>query len=337
MSDSGPTTLDGTFEVLPDVVVSEPGADSQASDTDLDATTSTQESQDVVSELRSIELTRDAAFRQVTSAAPTNDYGLPVFIYRPDLVPQNINQLDDSERMDILIGATIDIIYDEGFPTFIDGTAFWSQMSFEPDDAYTQFKAYLEQGNTQGIRRLEDLFHSDGNEDAALLNGATRAGIKDAFIYYNWVARCKAYDLFKVAAHHKLREKRILGITDQHFLQSETLLTRLNTYFEKKDDEGEYVWLSELNPKVALDFFDKLTRVQRTALGLGSHGIAEDGGLSRNADVSVTLRQIAAGARDPNASGDADNGADLSLLLSDPETAVMAQELIIKVGEAARK
>lgn len=312
------TSLDG--EVLPVSAVVVEG-----SGVDLDAAKHSQV------------LTREAAFRQVTTAAPTNDYGLPVFIYRPDLVPQNINQLDESERMDILVGASIDIIYDEGFPTFVDGRAFWSQMEFEPDEAYYHFKAYLEQGDKQGIRRLEDLFYMDGQEDAALVDGNSRAAIKEAFVYYNWVARSKAFDLFKVAAHHKLREKRILGITDQHFLKAESLLGKLDTYFQKTDDDGNLKWIEELNPKVALDFLDKLTRVQRTALGLGSHGISEDGGLSKNADVSVTLRQLAAGAKDPNASTSTDNGADLSLLLSDPDTASMAQELIIKVGEAARK
>lgn len=324
MASDGSTSIDG--EVLPAVGVVEHVA--QASSADLDAMTPLHQQQ----------LTREQAFRQVTSAAPTNDFNLPVFIYRPDLVPQDINQLDDQERMDILMSAAIDIIYDEGFPTFADGTAFWSQMEFEPDDSYAHFKTYLEQGDKQGIRRLEDLFYMEGNEDAALLDGNSRAAIKDAFIYYNWAARCKAFDLFKVAAHHKLREKRILTINDQHFLKAESLLGKLDTYFEKVDeDTGEHQWLQDLNPKVALDFLDKLSRIQRTSLGMGSHGVGEDAGLARNADVSVTLRQLAAGAKDPNASTGSNEGADLSLLLSDPDTASMAQELIIKVGEAARK
>lgn len=289
-------------------------------------------------------MSREDAFRQACQGTPTNDYGLPVFIYRPDLVPADIFQRSEDDRLGVLQSAMIDIIYDEGFPTFSDGTAFWSCMPFEPDDAYAAFKVYLEMGDKTGVRRLEDLYFDldamNGTSATSLLDGAARKAIKDNFVFYNWAARCKAYDLFRVAAHHKLRERRILSITDQHFLKAEALLGKLMSYFEKEDDDGNLKWLEELNPKVAMDMLDKLSKMQRTAVGLSAHGHSAgegDGGRAANADVSVVLRQIAAGAQDPNAASQSSSEGDLSVLLNDPEMAGMAQELIIKVGEANRK
>ena len=92
-----------------------------------------------------------------------------------------------------------------------------------------------------------------------------------------------------------------------------------------------------MSTKVAIDMMDKLVRIQRMSLGLGSNGngASEDG--PKNADVSVVLRQIAAQGADPAAGGVDDSNKDLSVLLNDPEMAGMAQELIIKVGEANRK
>lgn len=293
---------------------------------------------------KAIEQQRSQAFRSVSDGVPKNDYGLPVFILRPDLIPEDIESFSAEEKAQVLSGAAIDILYDEGFPTFTDGTAFWSQMPFEPVEAYDAFKIYLEMGEKSGARRIEDLFYdiaaNEQQSSLALLNGNARKQIRDYYIYYNWAIRCKAYDLFRVAAYHKLRERRILSTTDQHFLQAEKLFGKLLGYFDKVDDDGDVAWLKELSPKVAIDMLDKLAKLQRTSIGLSAHGhAAGDSGsnVSKNADVEVVLRQIASGAQDPNARESDTNKTDLSVLLNDPETAMMAQELVIKVGEANRK
>lgn len=285
--------------------------------------------------------TREDVFRQATASTPTNDFGLPIFVYRPDLLPEDLYTRTEDERLNILGSSTVDIIYDEGFPTFADGTAFWSRMNFEPDDSYERFKVYLEMGDKVGARRLEDLFFDldamGGSTAAALMDGNARKAIKDDFIYYNWAARCKAYDLFKVVAHHKLRERRILTTTDRHFLEAEKLLGRAVKYLDNIDWDSDE---SDMNPKLALDILDKMAKLQRTSLGMSAHGHAagENSDTAKNADVSVVLRQVAAGAQDPNAgSNQANQAGDLSVLLNDPEMAGMAQELIIKVGEANRK
>ena len=288
-------------------------------------------------------LTREEVFRQVSTNAPNNEYGLPVFIYRPDLVPAEILEMNEDERAQILTTATIDVVYDEGYPTFTNGMAFWSQMDFEPGDAYDLFRAYLEMGTTYGARRLEDLFFDLHSGDqtpsvkAAINNGSLRKILKDCFTVYNWTSRCKAYDLFQVAAHHKLRERRIISTTDRHFLEAEKLFTKVMSYFnDTTPDEDGKTWIDKLDPKVAMDMIVKLSTMQRQSLGLSQHNPHTGDDVSKHADVSVVLRQTAAAAQDPGAMASGANDGDLSVLLNDPALAGMAQELIIKVGEGKR-
>lgn len=305
----------------------------------------------VMGDIPSMEIRdRVDAFKSVTLQAPTNDYGLPLYIYRPDLIQTNIDALPAAEKAQVLEAASVDVVYDEGFPAFLDGAAFWSRMDFEPDDAYYAFSIYLEMGDRKGARRLEDLYYELANSassenqthfsQAALLDGNARRRIKESFVFYNWGIRCKAYDLFKVAAHHKLRERRIVSTTDRHFLQAEKLMGKVETYFEKVDDEtGDLAWLTDLKATDAINILDKLVKIQRTSIGLSAHGLSggEGGNLSSNAETETILRQLATFAQDPNAEKNGSLTSDLSVLLNDPETAALAQELVIKVSESQRE
>lgn len=282
-------------------------------------------------------LDRIDSFRMLTQKTPTNDYGLPIYVLRADLIPDGIFDMDDIDRAQFVAAAGINIIYDEGFPTFDNGDALWSRMEFESDEAFALFKKYLDQAEKNGARRLEELaFEQTGTSaDIAIHFDTYRKRLKEYFVYYNWAVRAKAFDMFRVAAYHKLREHRILSTTDKHFLEAEKILGLVVGYFgELSEETGKPKWLDELTPKVALDMLDKLTKLQRVSIGLSAHGLSagEATDTPKNADVEVVLRQIASGARDPNARANEAKGMGLEALLQNPELAGMAQELIIRVG-----
>lgn len=266
-------------------------------------------------------------FRDVCKGIPQNEYGLPIFVYRPDLIPEDFFQLDDLDQASILGASSVELQYHEGFPTFDDGISFWGQMPHEPDQAYYMFCEYRNQVDTIGIRRIESLF--DEPKQFA------RGQLQEFHTNYFWSPRCKAFDLFRVAANMKLRERRIMTSTDQHFLKAEKLLGKLSEYFDKVDDDGNLEWIAEMGPKTAIDALDKLIKIQRTAAGLSAHGHAgsgkDSGGAPANASVEVALRTIAKASEDPNATDkDGSAGQDLALLLNDPDTAARAQELIVR-------
>ncbi len=275
---------------------------------------------------------RIQVFRSISSKVPLNDYGLPKLVYRPDLIPEDLFYKDDQEKAQLLDIASVEILYREGFPTFEDGASFWSQMPFEPDDSYFAFQKYMDLGNTQGVRRLEALYEQNSGEHVG-----NPLALSEFFTYYTWGPRCKAFDLFSAAAYQKLRERRVQSTTNQHFLEAERLLTVVKGYFEKVSEEtGELEFLEELTPKVALDMLTKLVQIQRISLGIPAHGLSggEAGVAPPNAEVSVVLKTIAKAGLDPEASQSNLGSYDIEMILGDPETATLAQQLIVQIGRS---
>lgn len=286
-------------------------------------------------------------FREISKAIPHNDYGLPKFIYRPDLIPDNLQSLSHHEQAQHLTAASVEILYHEGYPTFDNGLAVWNQMPTESEESYRLFVDYLNQGTTEGIRRLELLLdrspHHPASAAAARPAGSTGANgdvlfsiqeLNEFHTYYYWSMRSRAYDLFRVASDRKLRERRILATTDRHYLEAERLFTKVLAYFDRVNPEtDEFEWIEELTPKVAIDMLEKLHKIQRVSVGLSAHGGVkpDENDVSPHAAAEVILRQIARQGSDPDAAGGR-GGTDLEMLLNDPESAAIAQELIIKVG-----
>lgn len=272
---------------------------------------------------------RERVFESLCNDIPTNSYDLPEHFYRADLIPANLQAIHPSQRFPILQAARLEITYREGFPTFLDGTPIWGRMEYEDAETHTLFELYLAQINDKGYRQLSEL---------TLDNGTTVKNLHEFFTYYFWAARAKAYDLFKAAVARKLRERRMAQIEDRHFLSSEKYLNILeeNESIIFSDEK-----LNELSPLDAIKMFEKLSNIQRTALGLNgkpSNGEA-NGASPPNASLEVTLRSIARGASQGEDAGpgqDAsrqDRSRALQLLLDSPDTAALAQELIIKMNQ----
>jgi hypothetical protein len=284
-------------------------------------------------------MSRLSTFRDISRSLPMNEYGLPKFFYRADLIPEDLFLRPPEEQISLLEAATIDINYLEGFPAYDSQAAIWSQMEFEPDDAYEAFKQYLAQGQHQGIRRLESLLQNNEYLQHVPHHYRSLTKLTELHTYYYWAPRTKAADLFEQAASSKLRERRILSIQDRHYLESERLLKTLkDKYFDRIDPEtGEYIWIEEMTPKVALEFLDKLVKIQRISLGLPAHGLSnpEDDGIQRHASVEVTLKQIARRATDPEAANALNGTSGFDMLLADPETAMLAQQLIVRIGSGS--
>jgi hypothetical protein len=254
--------------------------------------------------------TRALAVRLLAKSIQTNEYGLPIYYLRSDLLPYDLGNLNQGE----VDAAVVQLSYDEGFPTTDKNQLFWSQMPHEPQELFMLFVAYLDQPLEVGIRQLELLAQSQRVELSL---------VTDAFYEYFWSARARAYDLFQVAADRKKRELRIRKSEDSDFVLASNMLEQLLERFNC--DEGN--WWDELTAKEALDALEQLVKLKRLSLGLtGQHAssLPRAGGSSVESVENIMKQLTNAGAATEA------SAMDVRALLLDPETATMAQSLIIK-------
>lgn len=285
--------------------------------------------------LRGIDLnnisSRAELMAALTLGLPLNEYQMPKFIYRPDLLDPSLfcgNPADSDnqesryrEMQDCLTAAIIHLNYSEGYAAFEDGRPIWDQMHpFEDGASYSTFLQYIQ---LPGARQLSLLpSHSTTYYDSS-------PEMRGALLLHTnyWGLRAKAHDIFAVVHAQRMREQRILKTEDKHFLKAESLFNKLMTFEESLDWEE----ISK-DPKAFVELMEKLTKIQRTALGLSIHGNGQGEG-ARTPSVEVIMR---------NVSRQATEGVDLvkreeadvnvQKLLENPEMLERAQELILRFG-----
>lgn len=305
--------------------------------------------------------TKAALVRHLMSKVPKNSLNLPEGIYRTDLIP-DVNDVNGSneppqvlsprepdsadespspseaEAISVFDGAFLPLAYVEGFPALPDGNPFWYRLDFEPLEAFQAFEAYLSQGD-QGARQLF-ILGEDGLENGS---GPQTTMLMEWFDLYYWEHRCKSFDLFRIAQARKMREQRALTVDDNHYMLATRLMDQLEAYMLPEDgDDNEFFDL--LTPKVAIDLLKLLTQMQRVSSGLpasGPSGGASDGSHQPGASVEVIMRNIIQGNQGSmDGSGPIidQSGREVSHLdalenaLQDPDTAALAQELVIKLN-----
>lgn len=185
---------------------------------------------------------------------PTNEYGMPVYFIRSDLLHYHSNPYLTQDDVD---AATVGLFYHDGYPTLEDGASFWNQLPHETYDRHLLFTKYLEMAAEYGVRQLDIL---------AVQEGLDTLVVQQLYQEFYWSIRARAYDLFVVAADRKKREIRTRKMENSHYEQAGALLTTLLTKFEDPE------WIEELNAKEALEALELLVKVQRLSVGLtGQH------------------------------------------------------------------
>lgn len=272
---------------------------------------------------------------QLSPGLPLNEYSLPVYVYRPDMLDYAaiVRALTSGEQTtgatttsfppaqhagpgpsltDIqqsLEAAIVPLTYNEGFPVLPSGMPFWMQLEFEPKEAYDAFVSYLELG---GARQLSALIAYNLEE------------LREYFHTYYWGFRVKAFDLYKVAHHQKVKLQRMLSTEDTHFKLAEKLLKKVETYFEGKELDDE-----DITPDKAVAMLEKLVKIQRVSVGLPANGESKeaDGDKRKVTPVQILMQQISQNGAESRAN----TANEVDLLLEDPDAVDMAQELIIKM------
>ena len=256
--------------------------------------------------------TRADVVRYLSKPIPLNEYQLPDFFYRSDLLPSNIYNMSVSD-CDV---AVVHLDYYEGYPTFDNGKIFWFQLPYESFQDYTLFQRYLNQPEEIGLRQLQTL---------AMENNLSTQKVMELAGEYMWAWRSRAYDLFQVAAERKRREVRARNVENKHYNASASLLEQLLLKFENPE------WINELSAKEGIAVLETLAKLQRMSVGLAANGNAGNTPINHEAAANGAdlMREITR-----NLAGNAEGlgiSNNLQQLLKDPSFALDAQALIIRV------
>lgn len=266
--------------------------------------------------LRSAKITdinsRSDLIRELTKQIPLNEFGLPNYYYRPDLLDYRmlVGSMERGESVfvdEMLQSAVVQVYYTQGFPTIGHYTPIWAQLDFETKEAHQAFLQYCDQS---GVRQLSAVT-------------SIAAELCEEWYHLNyWASRAKSLDLFKATHHARLREDRIMRLEDNHFLEGEKIFKKLAEAINNKSVED----LDKLDVDKLIASLERVTRIQRTSVGLSATG-GREAEPPKATSVEVTMRKIASEDHQEQHSDDFD-----ASLLASPELAQAAQELIIKVN-----
>lgn len=289
--------------------------------------------------------------KDLCNKIPNNDYGLPEYIYRADLIPA-LDDLSLQESTDYLEMAILELDYSQGFPALTDGEPFWAQLPYEPIEAYKAFIAYLDlpRAPSQRLGTNDGSAHPLGAGDLNkvpvrqlhllknIIGETTDKLMSHCYMFY-WPQRVRAYDLFIVAIHNKRKEQRLMELEDDHYTTASKFLAyaehTLEEIFTDPDSVG-------LKPKEAIDLMVKMIQIQRISVGASpmgaTHGKGNNNGIPMHANLEVIMRTIAQQAGIENQKDPCEDTT--KLLLQDPKALQQAQELIIRMSnmsDSARK
>lgn len=265
--------------------------------------------------------------RKINKDIPNNkDYGLPEYIYRCDLLPDDLLDMAPNDRDAHLENAIIDVDYDQGYPTLSNAQPLWSRLPCEDSTAYRAFTMYLDMprpqnGEATPVRQIHML--------CTLAALPIETLMSYAYMYY-WNQRAQAYDSFTVASHAKMKEHRLLAVEAAHYEMADSFVSKVRGRLEDILSDKE----ADISAKELLDIIKFFAQLQRLSLGAQpfSAGMAKnENALPLNASLEVIMRTL--NVNSGNTANQQLNKQDFTKQLFDnPGDLEQAQELIIRMA-----
>ena len=269
--------------------------------------------------------------KQVTVSIPVNESGLPLGIYRPDMLdfqyikeklaqgsttttsfsPHSMRGSGIDEINAYLESAFVRIVYDNGYPAFVTGLPLWKQLEFEPNATYQIFMEYIA---LPGIRRIDSLIAYPEHEL-----------LEYSGLYY-WPLRAKAFDVFRLAHHQKIKLQRMLDVEDTHYAQATKIMSGVMKYLSAVDwDDLDEVGIT---PDKAVAMMEKLVKIQRISVGLPANGESKE---SLQVRPDMTTEELMQRISQADRMQVEEQDDELDLLTDNPESIALAQELLIQM------
>lgn len=259
--------------------------------------------------------TRGEALKFLSSGIPTNEFGLPIYYLRSDMLAlDHICALGHTTRDEVDMAAEV-LTYSDGYPAFGSGSPFWVKMPHEPLPSYILFQRFLELAEEEGIRLIDSL---------ARMQAVSIEQVKEAYNEFYWAARARAYDLFIVAAEAKRKEAQTRKAERKHYDVAGKLLEDIVARFEDPE------LIEKMDAKELLDAFETMVKIQRLSLGLtGQNASTINKDVGPASSVEVIMRNLTKNSGLSEASGDSIQ-TRLGIMMGDQDTAMMMQELIVR-------
>jgi hypothetical protein len=263
---------------------------------------------------------RRTLIEQLSRTIPINPYGLPEFLYRPDLLdPTKFDHyptaLEARGLQQLLGSAILNLNYAEGYPSLPTGLPVWARLEWEEDEPYNIFNEYLEQPGVRTIYGLQGISLDQGLEWFTLN-------------YWSW--RAKAYDLYQAAHEQRMRVRRILKTEGSHYELAEKLLNQVRQRVAAFSEEE----LEAIDPIAAVNMMEKLVRVQRVSLGLPAAGALDESKALARTPLPIDLQMRKLTKDSIYDEQRRQDDTEIDILRDSPEALEMAQDLILKLGRS---
>lgn len=294
-------------------------------------------------------------FEQLNSTIPLNEYGLPSFIYRADMLDHfqiqaallknraqhNTALSASSQDQLLLLRDSPQTRVAPELPAGVEDAIEIPEAQGMLESAMMHLSYHegfpATESGTPLWRRLE--FEPEAAADAfeayLTLEGARKFSdliayppdeVRAWFHMYYWDVRARAFELYRVAHTQRTKLKRMLDVEDDHFKKAAAMLAKVGKAMDSIDAEA----LEELGPTKVVDLFEKLVKIQRISVGLNVNGgSVEEGAQNKAPSTNVIVQQVVQNTPQPTQQKD----EDIDILEDAPDAIEMAQELIIRMGK----
>lgn len=264
-----------------------------------------------------VHATRGDVIEHLSKEIPQNEYGLPTYYIRSDLLDVEGIRHRGHLTYQEADGAAQILNYRDGYPTLSTGSPFWVRMPHEPDPVFVLFQKFLDLVEIEGIRLVDTL---------AMREELPVEQLRSHYQEFYWSSRARAYDLFIVAAEAKRKQALMRKAENQHYDVAGQILEKV---IGRINDEPDLI--DDMEAEDLFKLFEQMVKVQRVSLGLSgqnSSSIPRDLA-TPGQSVEFVLRSLTknAGLTDTSVSGLQDR---IGVMMSDPDTAMSMQELIIR-------
>lgn len=305
-----------------------------------------------IRQLRASELSSKwRLFEQLTPTIPLNEFNLPNFYYRADMLDhQDIAQILISAHENYngtVQGSTPATTIRDTPETPVDGhdgpqspiqvrtlgqlqeTLDAAMVSLEYHEGFPAlpdgkpFWKQLDCEPTAAYDAFVFYLEAGSTRKRSDLIGYPTDDVNEWFHIYYWQYRAKAFELFKVVDHNKRRIERLINTEDSHYVAAERIFRTIADAIKGPEFQEK---LMALDPEKLVGVLDKVVKIQRISTGLNANGGAVDpADLKKAPQTNVIVQQIVQnGAETVQKSEES-----MDILMDNPDAVELAQSLIL--------
>lgn len=271
-----------------------------------------------------------STFDNIVKATPRDKNGFLSYFVDYGVIPPNFDSMDSERQAEFLNAGMIMLSMTEGYLSRDFTKPVWLQLPHEPDLQYQAFTMYLGH-HGRSLEEAEDIMTKSTST-------FTAHTVREAYVYFYWQERARAYDIQRPIAAARLNDQRVNLMTDSHYNLALSLRAQLTQEMVVRGNETEGRPFAGLKASELLNGIIAMTEVERVALGLPARGpLLKDTSYKPAPSASIE-RNVRTGASNYDGMQDSTANAAARLkqrvermLAANPEKAAAMQEAMLDV------